>query len=87
MKKCIFSLGVFDKKLIWTLIYTIIMILRDLVNYYLKGKHHEQFSNMGGPIGQILIIIIPCLPCFKEQNQSDEMKKNAQKEILYFFSF
>ena len=85
MKKCIFSLGLFDKKLIWTLLYTIIMILRDLVNYqFLKDKHHEQFSNIGGPIGQILIIIIPCLPCFKNQKQSDE-KKCTKKNFLFFF--
>ena len=85
MKKCIFSLGLFDKKLIWTLVYTLILILRDLVNYkFLKGKHHEQFSNIGGPIGQILIIMIPFLPCFKNQKQSNE-KKCTKKNFLFFF--
>ena len=46
MKDFIFSLGLIDKKLIWTLIYTISQILRNLINNkYLKDKQHNQLDN------------------------------------------
>ena len=85
MKDFIFSLGLIDKKLIWTLIYTISQILRNLINNkYLKDKQHNQLDNIGGAIGQILIILIPFFT-YKNQNKSKE--KNARKKIFYIFFF
>ena len=84
MKDFIFSLGLIDKKLIWTLIYTISQILRNLINNkYLKDKQHNQLDNIGGAIGQILIILIPFFT-YKNQNKSKE-KKCTKKNFLYIF--
>ena len=54
MKECIFTLGIFDKKLVWTLIFPIIQILKDLLNNrLLKNRQHPELINLSGAIGQI----------------------------------
>ena len=59
MKKFIFTIRIFDKKLVLTLVFGIIQILKDLINNkFLKNLQHVQLTNIGGRIGQILIIII-----------------------------
>ena len=85
MKECIFTLGIFDKKLVWTLIFPIIQILKDLINNrLLKNRQHPELINLSGAIGQIFIIIIPYLPCLKHQNDSNE-KKCTKRNFLFFF--
>ena len=52
MKKCIFTLGLFDRKLVWTIVFGIIQILKDLINNkFLKGLQHDQLKNLGSGIG------------------------------------
>ena len=59
MKKFIFTIRIFDKKLVLTLVFGIIQILKDLINNkFLKNLQHVQLTNIGARIGQILIIII-----------------------------
>ena len=85
MKKCIFTIGLFDRKLVWTIVFGIIQILKDLINNkFLKGLQHDQLNNLGGGIGQILIIIIPYISRHKKQNDSNE-KKCTKKNFLFFF--
>ena len=84
MKKCIFSLGVVDRKLIWTFIYALSQILLHLVNNkFLKGKHHVSISQLGTGVGQIAIIFIPIISCYKDENKSNE-KKCSKKNVKYF---
>ena len=85
MKKCIFTLGLFDRKLVWTIVFGIIQILKDLINNkFLKDLQHAQLNNLGGGIGQMLIIIIPYISRHKKQNDSNE-KKCTKKNFLFFF--
>ena len=85
MKECIFSLGLIDKKLIWALAFGIIQIIKELVNNkFLKDLQHDQLINIGGGIGQTLIILVPYCSCHKNQIGENE-KKCTKKNFLYFF--
>ena len=83
MNEFIIKLGTLDKKLIWTLIYALSQILLYLVNeIFLVNKQHTALSQVAPSIGQIAIILIPVIFCYKNENKSEN--KCNKKNVKYF---
>ena len=81
MTEFIIKLGKLDKKLIWTFVYALSLILIYFVNgIFLVNKHHAGLSQIGHSIGQIAIILIPVIFCYKNENKTENKctKKNAK---------
>jgi len=87
MPEFIIKLGKLDKKLIWTLIYALSLILIYSVNeIFLVNKQHLALSQVGQSIGQIAIILIPVIFCYKDENKTENKTENkcTKKNAKYF---
>ena len=87
MRIFIFSLGMIEKKLIWPFLYSIIQIIRNIINdYYPKDKKSSTFNNNG--IGECFIILIPYVFGYlnKNQKKGEKRKKCTKPNVLIISS-
>ena len=89
MVKCIFSLGIINKKLIAPLLTTISYAINALYFKYFPGDDVDQyFYNFGVSIGELIIFFIPYIFKYRNyyKNKNAKKKKCTKNNIFdYFF--
>ena len=92
MVKCIFSLGIIDKKLIIPLLTIILYIIYFFYyEFFPIDDVDVYFHNFGSSIGEIFTFFIPYIFKFEDHYKNKNEKKKCTKKILliilFFFYF
>ena len=88
MKEFIFSLGIIDKKLIWSFLFTITLVIQYIVdNYYPENKKSSTIYKISFGIGGCLIIFIPYILGIKNQNSKKIKQKKIAQNLIYYIIF
>ena len=85
MKRCIFSIGQVDKKIIWPILLSLAQVFLNLVDNIFITENVNIIDTYGIAIGEMLELIIPFI--IKDKNKAINLKEICSKQNMKHQTF